>query len=41
MGYLKQKYQDEVAPQLQKEFKYDNIMQTPRLQKIVVNIGLG
>ena len=41
MGYLKQKYHDEIAPQLQKEFKYENVMQIPRMQKIVVNIGLG
>lgn len=38
---LKQKYHDEIAGQLKKEFKYENVMQIPRLQKIVVNIGLG
>ena len=38
---LKQKYHDEIAPQLQKEFKYQNVMQIPRMTKIVVNIGLG
>jgi len=41
MGYLKQKYQDEIAAQLRKEFQYRNVMQIPRLKKIVVNIGLG
>jgi large subunit ribosomal protein L5 len=41
MGYLKQKYQDEIAAQLRKEFNYGNAMQIPRLQKVVVNIGLG
>jgi large subunit ribosomal protein L5 len=38
---LKQKYQAEVAPALRKEFKYANVMQTPHLKKVTVNIGLG
>jgi large subunit ribosomal protein L5 len=38
---LKQKYHDEIAPQLRTEFKYVNVMQIPRLKKITVNIGLG
>ncbi len=38
---LQARYLDEVAPQLQREFNYDNAMQVPRLVKIVVNIGLG
>lgn len=38
---LRQRYEDEVKPALQKEFGYDNVMQAPRLSKIVVNIGLG
>ncbi|HEX2154145.1 MAG TPA: 50S ribosomal protein L5 [Acidimicrobiia bacterium] len=38
---LKQKYVEEVAPQLQQELGLDNAMQTPRLEKIVVNMGLG
>jgi large subunit ribosomal protein L5 len=38
---LRQRYQEEVVPALQKEFSYDNVMQVPRLSKIVVNIGLG
>ena len=40
-GSLKQRYHDEVVTALQKEFQYDNVMQVPRLTKIVVNIGLG
>ena len=40
-GRLKQRYRDEVVPALSKEFGYQNPMQVPRLQKIVVNIGLG
>jgi len=38
---LRQRYLDEVAPALLKEFGYVNSMQVPRLQKIVINIGLG
>jgi large subunit ribosomal protein L5 len=38
---LKEKYQNEIVPALMQEFKYSSIMQVPRLQKIVVNIGLG
>jgi large subunit ribosomal protein L5 len=38
---LHQRYQEEVVPALQKEFGYGNLMQVPRLSKIVVNIGLG
>jgi large subunit ribosomal protein L5 len=38
---LKQKYQEEISGQLQKEFKYTNVMQIPRMKKVTVNIGLG
>jgi len=38
---LHQQYLDEVVPALVKEFRYSNAMQVPRLEKIVVNIGLG
>jgi large subunit ribosomal protein L5 len=38
---LRQRYHDEVVPALQREFTYANPMQVPRLDKIVVNIGLG
>jgi large subunit ribosomal protein L5 len=41
MSELKRRYHEEVVPALQKEFAYANPMQVPRLQKIVVNIGLG
>ena len=40
-GQLRQRYQDEVIGALRKEFQYDNVMQVPRLTKIVVNIGMG
>lgn len=36
-----EKYRQEISPALQKEFGYKNVMQIPRLQKIVVNIGVG
>ena len=38
---LKEKYQNEVVPALMQEFNYSTIMQTPRLEKVVLNIGLG
>src|SRR2546425_4272119 len=38
---LKQRYRDEIAPKLRDEFKYENVMQIPRLVKIVVNMGVG
>jgi large subunit ribosomal protein L5 len=38
---LKKKYQGEVVPALTKEFGYDTIMQVPRLEKIVINRGVG
>jgi large subunit ribosomal protein L5 len=38
---LRQRYHDEVAPAMQRDFSYPNAMQIPRLEKVVVNIGLG
>jgi large subunit ribosomal protein L5 len=38
---LRQRYHDDVVPALRREFGYANSMQIPRLEKIVVNIGLG
>lgn len=38
---LHQQYLDEIVPALVKEFRYSNAMQVPRLEKIVLNIGLG
>ena len=38
---LEQRYREEVAPALQKQFEYKNPMQVPRLTKVVINIGLG
>ncbi len=41
MSRLKERYQKEIAPILMAECGYKNVMQVPRLEKIVVNIGLG
>lgn len=41
MSQLKQIFQEEIAPQLFEKFAYSNRMQVPRLDKIVLNIGLG
>jgi large subunit ribosomal protein L5 len=41
MSRLKEKYKEEVVPGLMERYGYKNIMQVPRLDKIVLNIGLG
>ena len=41
MARLKQKYLDEVAPALMKKFSYKSVMQIPKLEKIVINVGAG
>ena len=38
---LIKKYKDEVVPQLMKDFTLKNIMEVPKLEKIIVNMGLG
>ena len=38
---LKTKYKEEIAPALMKEFGYKSIMQVPKLEKIVINQGVG
>jgi large subunit ribosomal protein L5 len=38
---LRRRYEEEIAPRLASEFAIENVMGVPRLQKIVVNIGLG
>ncbi|MEW6456202.1 MAG: 50S ribosomal protein L5 [Acidobacteriota bacterium] len=35
------KYKEEVIPQMMKDFNYKNIMQVPKLEKIVINVGVG
>ena len=41
MSRLKDRYEQEVAPALKKEFGYKNVMAIPKIEKIVVNMGLG
>jgi len=41
MNRVKEKYQKEVVPALTKEFGYRNVMAVPRVEKVVVNMGLG
>lgn len=41
MARLKEKYQKEIVPALRKKFGYKNVMRVPKLDKIVVNMGVG
>ena len=41
MPTLKTKYQQEVAPALMKKFEYKSVMQIPKIDKVVVNVGCG
>ena len=41
MNRMQERYQKEVVPALRKAFEYKNVMQVPRIEKVVVNIGLG
>ena len=38
---LKKKYREEIVPALQKEFGYSSVMQVPKLEKIIINQGVG
>jgi large subunit ribosomal protein L5 len=38
---LQTKYKEDVIPRLTKEFAYKNVMQVPRIEKVVVNVGVG
>jgi large subunit ribosomal protein L5 len=38
---LLERYRKEVVPAMEKEFGYDNVMQVPRVEKVVLNIGMG
>ena len=38
---LKEKYKKDIIPAMMKEFSYENIMQAPKVQKVVLNVGLG
>jgi large subunit ribosomal protein L5 len=41
LNRLKEKYEKEVVPALMEKFNYDNIMQVPVVEKIVINMGVG
>ena len=41
MARLKEYYVSDVAPALMKKFKYENVMQIPKLDKVVINVGCG
>ena len=41
MPNLQQRYKAEIVPTLMKEFQYSTVMQVPRVQKIVINVGAG
>ena len=38
---LRERYKDSIAPKLQEEFGYKNVNQIPKVEKVVINIGLG
>ena len=38
---LQKKYREEVSPALQEKFHYENVMQIPKVEKVVINMGLG
>lgn len=41
MARLRDRYRQDIIPALMKEFSYRNIMQVPKLEKIVLNVGMG
>ncbi|MHB0875894.1 MAG: 50S ribosomal protein L5 [Anaerolineae bacterium] len=41
MARLKERYNQEIVPRLQEEFGFSNVMQVPRVEKVVVNVGVG
>ncbi|NRZ99818.1 ribosomal protein L5 [Clostridium beijerinckii] len=41
MTRLQEKYQKEVVPAMIEKFGYKNIMEVPKLEKIVINMGVG
>lgn len=38
---LKERYDSEIRPSLQEKFAYKNVMEIPKLEKVVINMGLG
>jgi len=41
MARLLERYRQEIVPQLQEQFGYKNVMEVPRLDKVIVNVGVG
>ena len=41
MARLKEKYLNEVAPAIMQKFNYKNVMEVPKIEKVVLNIGMG
>ena len=41
MARLQVKYNEEIAPALMKKFEYKSVMQIPKLDKVIVNVGCG
>ena len=41
MSRMKQRYHEEIRPALMERFQYKNIYQAPRVEKVVINMGLG
>lgn len=41
MNRLKEKYNKEISPALMTKFNYDSVMQVPKIEKIVINMGVG
>jgi large subunit ribosomal protein L5 len=41
MPRMKDRYRQEIVPAMMQEFGYKNVMQVPRLQKVVINVGVG
>ena len=41
MARLKEKYKNEVSPQLMKKFGYKSVMEIPKIEKVVINVGAG
>lgn len=41
MNRLKEKYKKEIVPSLKEQFSYKSVMETPKLEKIVINMGVG
>ena len=41
MSEIQRKYKEEIVPAMMKTFNYDNVMQVPGVEKVVINMGLG